>query len=202
MAVCGPYILAEREMMSQVCDHAAVSHPAPACHFHFQLLQLVIYAILRPNSVFSCFFLLKDAHLCIITVSPYMLISLFRFCFFLVWKRKAGIYRQKERQRNKKAEWRNEETMLRKKGKGKTVSVYTMTAFAEVESYLHPFIISAQNMDEWCQLHNPSTLLVVKETPAASGQKSGWVPHLILWRRGQSLACMGKWNTIPLQSSL
>jgi len=40
MAVCGPYILAEREMMSQVCDHAAVSYPAPACHFYFQLLQL------------------------------------------------------------------------------------------------------------------------------------------------------------------
>jgi len=52
MAVCGPYILAEREMMSQVCDHAAVSHPAPASHFHFQLLQLVVYAILRPNFVF------------------------------------------------------------------------------------------------------------------------------------------------------
>lgn len=29
---------------------------------------------------------------------------------------------------------KNEETMLKKKGKGKAVSMYTMTALAEVES--------------------------------------------------------------------
>lgn len=48
-------------MLSQFCDHAAVSHPAPACHFRFQLLQLVVHAVFKTQ---FCFFPLLSTTRC------------------------------------------------------------------------------------------------------------------------------------------